>query len=246
MRTACTRRCGASDSARTRPTRSLRRCFCATWRGLARSEERRSSPRVCTGSRSLRRSDGARAVLLPLAEADPDGENPIVALPDSPHLRKRASRATLAFVSQRVIELAIPLATSGSRGRLTWHERFAAKQKRRPLFLRECVGLMGRARAAPACGGRAEVVSRVRCAAVRSPTPCDAEPPRLHLAAGHLRRPPHERGRGPRPAGLPGRPFPAGRERGRCSSVRSAGGTPRRKTAHPGPSPAGESTDPRY
>ena len=158
----------------------------------------------------------------------------------------RASRAAIAFAIWTAADRTIPLATSGSRGRLTWHERFAAKQKRRPLFLRECVGLMGRARAAPACGGRAEVVSRVRCAAVRSPTPCDAEPPRLHLAAGHLRRPPHERGRGPRPAGLPGRPFPAGRERGRCSSVRSAGGTPRRKTAHPGPSPAGESTDPRY
>lgn len=89
--------------------------------GLARSEERPSSPRVCTGSRSLRLSDGARAVLLPLAEADPDGENPIVALPDSPDLRKRASRATIAFVSQRLIELAIASAThrSSAGGRAT-------------------------------------------------------------------------------------------------------------------------------
>jgi hypothetical protein len=62
------------------------------------------------------------------------------------------------------------------------------------------------------------------CAPDREPAPFLSEKP----------------GAGPHPAGSPGRRLRSLARRTRASNVASGGGTPRRKTARPGPSPAGE------
>jgi RNA polymerase sigma-70 factor (ECF subfamily) len=71
--------------------------FLRAWRGLARFEERAHFStwlyRIAFNEAQRRRSRHA----LPLAEADPDGEDPIVALPDSPDLGPEAQALSREF-----------------------------------------------------------------------------------------------------------------------------------------------------
>jgi RNA polymerase sigma-70 factor, ECF subfamily len=71
--------------------------FLRAWRGLARFEERAQFStwlyRIAFNEAQRRRSRRA----LPRADADPDGEDPIVALPDSPDLGPEAQPLSREF-----------------------------------------------------------------------------------------------------------------------------------------------------
>jgi RNA polymerase sigma-70 factor, ECF subfamily len=79
--------------------------FLRAWRGLAQFEERAQLStwlyRIAFNEAQRRRS---RRVLA-RAEADPDGEDPIVALPDSPHLAPEAQ--TLSREFEQILDAAL-------------------------------------------------------------------------------------------------------------------------------------------
>jgi RNA polymerase sigma-70 factor, ECF subfamily len=79
--------------------------FLRAWRGLARFEERAQFStwlyRIAFNEAQRRRSRSA----LPRADADPDGEDPIVALPDSPDLGPEAQ--TLSREFEQILDRAL-------------------------------------------------------------------------------------------------------------------------------------------
>jgi RNA polymerase sigma-70 factor (ECF subfamily) len=79
--------------------------FVRAWRGLARFEERAQFStwlyRIAFNEAQRRRSRRA----LPRAEPDPDGEDPIIALPDSPELGPESQ--TLSREFEQILERAL-------------------------------------------------------------------------------------------------------------------------------------------